>query len=81
MTPDDYNEVIDKILKMMKIIIDHNLYKKKMMNNTIIISLFIFTFINFIIIYYFYRKLNKKIEKVGSTNFFERERDNQNKNY
>ena len=62
MTPDDYNEIIDKILEMMKIIIDHNLYKKKMMNNTIIMSLFIFTFINFIIIYYFYKKLSKKIE-------------------
>lgn len=84
MTPNEF-EAINKLAEMMKILINYDVNRKKttineILNIILLISI-IFIIINFTINYYFYRKLSKQIEKVGGTNFFERERDNQRKNH
>lgn len=53
---------INRLLELTKRISEYKLSKNKLIDNKTIVILLIFTFINFMIIYYFYKKLSKKIE-------------------
>lgn len=58
---------INRLLELTKRISEYKLSKNKLIDNKTIVILLIFTFINFMVIYYFYKKLSKKIENQRKT--------------